>query len=293
MPEKFSRPSTTRLQMKFRRPSGAWITSIVIHVFVGALFIQAILARHAFFLTFGRPAAEAVVEHIGFLSLPKLQIPGPPIPGRNGGDGVSRKPSAVAIPVAPTTVPTNLAPAPKGPPVVSNGPSSGPLIGGGGQLRGIQPRYEDPRVWSSPGRISSAPKTSTERLDSVIVADIGAYNDSVRVANAGKRAPGDWTFEKNGQKYGIDSKFIRLGPVSIPTAVLAMLPINLTGNPTTYERNRTLNSRHDEIFEQAQRGMNNADFDKAVKSIRERKDKERREAEEIKKAAEAATSQPQ
>ena len=277
--------------MKFRRPSGAWVTSIAIHIVVGALFIQAILARHPFFMIFGRTAPEAVVEHIGFLSLPRSQTAGPPTPGRNGGDGVSRKPSVIATPAAPASVPTTLAPAPKGPPVASNEPSSGPLIGGGGELRGIQPRYEDPRVWSSPGRISSAPKTSTERLDSVIVADIGAYNDSVRVANAGKRAPGDWTFEKNGQKYGIDSKYIRLGPVSIPTAVLAMLPINLTGNPTTYERNKTLNSRHDEIFEQAQRGMNNADFDKAVRSIRERKEKERREAEEIKKAA-AAASQP-
>ena len=279
--------------MNFRRPSGAWITSVVIHLAVAALFVQAILARHPFFMSFGKPAAEAVVEHIGFLSLPQSKPTGAPTAGRNGGDGVASKPSTVPMPTAPTTVPSSIAPAPKGPPVASNEPSSGPLVGGGGPLRGIQPRYEDPRVWTTPGRISSAPKTATERLDSVIVADIGAYNDSVRVANAGKRAPGDWTFEKNGQKYGIDSKYIRLGPVSIPTAVLAMLPINLTGNPTTYERNRTLDSRHDEIFAQAQRGMNNADFDKAVKSIRERKERERREAEEArKKAADQAASQP-
>lgn len=149
-------------------------------------------------------------------------------------------------------------------------------------------------MWVTPGRVSSAPKTAVERLDSVIVADIGAYNDSVRIANVGKRAPGDWTFQKNGQKYGVDSKFIRLGPVSIPTAVLALLPLNIAGNPTTYERNKTLNSRHDEIFEQAQRGINNADFDKAVKSIRERKEREKREAEaEKKKQAEAGSSQPQ
>ncbi|MDQ2889621.1 MAG: hypothetical protein M3R65_03560 [Gemmatimonadota bacterium] len=281
--------------IRLRRPSGAWVTSLAIHLLVAAVFIQAILARHPFFMSFGRPAPEAVVEHIGFLSLPQPKTPGAATAGRNGGDGVAKRPSSVPMPTAPTSVPTTITPAPKGPPVATSEPSSGPLIGGGGQLRGIQPRYEDPRLWAAPGRIASAPKTATERLDSVIVGDIGAYNDSVRVANAGKRAPGDWTFEKNGQKYGIDSKYIRLGPVSIPTAVLAMLPINLTGNPTTYERNRTLNSRHDEIFEQAQRGMNNADFDKAVKSIRERKERERREAEaEKKKAADQAAppSQP-
>lgn len=280
--------------MRLRRPSGAWITSVAIHLVVAMLFIQALLSRHPDFLSFGRAAPSPVVQHIGFLSLPQPKSKGAVTPGRNGGDGIAPKPTATPRPVAPTTIPTTIKAAPKGPPVASNEPSSGPLIGGGGELRGIQPRYEDPRVWTSPGRIASAPKTATERLDSVIVGDVGAYNDSVRIANAGKRAPGDWTFEKNGQKYGIDSKYIRLGPVSIPTAVLAMLPINLTGNPTTYERNKTLTSRHDEIFEQAQRGINDADFDKAVRSIRERKERERREAEaEKKKAPQQAASQPQ
>lgn len=279
--------------MKLRRPSGAWITSVAIHLVVAALFIQAILSRHPFFMVFGGPPAPAVVERIGFLSLPRPTGPGAPTPGRNGGDGISKKPTVVHMPAAPTVVPTEIVPQAKGPPVASTEPSSGPLIGGGGQLRGIQPRYEDPRVWVAPGQIATAPKTPTERLDSVIAGDIGAYNDSVRIANAGRRAPGDWTFEKNGQKYGIDSKYIRLGPVSIPTAILAMLPINLTGNPTTYERNKTLTERHDEIFEQAQRGMNNADFDKAVRSIRERKERERREAAEVKKkAAEEAAPRP-
>lgn len=283
--------------MNFRRPtpspSGAWIASVAIHVVVAVLFIQALVLRHPFFISFGQPAPAVVVERIGFLSLPQPKTHGPATPGRSGGDGVARKPSAVAMPAAPIRIPTSITAAPKGSPVASNEPSSGPLIGGGGQLRGIQPRYEDPRVWAAPGQIASAPKTATERLDSVIVSDIGAYNDSVRVANAGKRAPGDWTFQRNGQKYGIDSRYIRLGPVSIPTAVLAMLPLNLTGNPTTYERNKTLTSRHDEIFEQAQRGMNDADFEKAVRSIRERKERERREAEaEKKKAAQQAASQP-
>jgi len=278
--------------MKFRRPSGAWITSVAIHIVVAAVFLQALVGRH-FTISFGTNTEPPVVERIGFLSLPHPASKGPATPGRSGGDGISSRPAAVPMPAAPLSVPTTIPAAPKGPPTAANEPSSGPLIGGGGQLRGIQPRYEDSRVWTTPGRISSAPKTATERLDSVIVSDIGAYNDSVRVANAGKRAPGDWTFQKNGQKYGIDSKYIRLGPVSIPTAVLAMLPLNITGNPTTYERNKSLTSRHDEIFEQAQRGMNNADFDKAVRSIRERKERERREAEaEKKKAAEPAASQP-
>lgn len=280
--------------MKFRRPSGAWITSVAIHIVVALIFVQAILARHSSFFSSGPNPPPPVVEHIGFLVLPHPKSVGPVTTGRSGGDGVAKKATGVVMPPAPTIVPTIIAPPTKGPPTAEMTPSSGPLVGGGGVLRGIQPRYEDPRIWTSPSRISSAPKTDVQRLDSVIVADIGAYNDSVSRANAGKRAPGDWTFEKNGQKYGIDSKFIRLGPVSIPTAILALLPLNVSGNPTTYERNKTLNSRHDEIFEQAQRAINNADFDKAVKSIRERKERERRDAAaEKKKAADEAASQPQ
>jgi len=279
--------------MKFRRPSGAWITSLAIHVVVAVLFIQAILSRHPDFLSFGRPMPAPVVERVGFLALPQPKKNHlPPTPGRSGGDGLAKKPSAVQMPTAPTKIPTTVTPPSKGPPVNSIGPSSGPLIGGGGQLRGVQPRYEDPRVWVAPGEIASAPKTDVQRLDSVIKNDIGAFNDSVRVANSGRK-PGDWTFEKGGQKYGVDSKYIHLGPFSIPTAVLAMLPLNITGNPTTYQRNRTFTANHDEIFQQAQRGINDADFEKAVRSIRERKERERKEAEEIKKkAAQDALSQP-
>jgi hypothetical protein len=271
--------------MKLRRPSAAWITSIAIHLVVALIFVQAIVMRHPFFMLFGRPSPPPVVEHIGFLVLPQpvKKSAGSPTPGRSGGDGASKKVNVVPMPQAPVTVPTTITP-PKGPPTASTTPSTGPLVGGGGPLRGIQPRYEDPRVWTTPDRVSSAPKTVAQRLDSLVVGDIAAFNDSVARARGG-RAPGDWTFQKNGQKYGIDSKYIRLGPVSIPTAILALLPLNVTGNPTTYERNKTLNSRHDEIFEQAQRAINDADFDKAVKSIRERKERERREAEAAKKSA--------
>ena len=277
--------------MKLRRLSPAWITSIAIHVVVAFIFVQAIVMQHPFFMMFGRPSPPPVVEHIGFLVLPHAKTPGPPVAGRSGGDGSSKAVKATPIPAAPTTVPTIIAPPAKTSSTATMVPSSGPLVGGGGTLRGIQPRYEDPRVWATPDRVSSAPKTVAQRIDSLIAGDIAVYNDSMARAHGG-RAPGDWTFQKNGQKYGVDSKYIRLGPVSIPTAILALLPLNVTGNPTTYERNKTLNSRHDEIFEQAQRAINNADFNKAVKSIRERKERERREAEAAKQAGADDGSRP-
>ena len=151
---------------------------------------------------------------------------------------------------------------------------SGPLVGTGGPVRGIRPSYSDPRVWEAPGDIVAAPKSAKEKMDSAVASIVAPFNDSIAAQAKGRR-PGDWTVEKDGRKYGIDEKFIRLGKISIPTAILALLPINTTGNPTMNDRNRLQNQMHADIFWNAQRGMNEADFKKAVKSIRERKEREK------------------
>lgn len=272
--------------MKLGRPSVPWIVSIAVHAVIVIMFAQALLMHHPLFDFFGRsvPVVTPPVERIGFLELPPHVASAAPVPGRSGGDGRSTRPTATVPLVASVRVPSTI-PRPRSTAATTDEPSSGPLIGGGGPLRGIQPRYADPRLWGEPGAVVVAPKTPAERLDSVIVGDITAHNDSIRVASGGQRAPGDWTFQHNGQKYGMDSKYIRLGPVSIPTAVLAMLPLNVSANPTTSERARTLNSQHDEIFANAQRGINDADFQKAVREIRQRKERERKEAVQAKQRA--------
>lgn len=280
--------------MKLRRPSGHWIASLAVHAVVLALFVQALVMERPLIDVFGRArhVAPPVAERIGFVTLPSPTPNARPVAGRSGGDARSKRATATPRLVAPREVPTEIRAPSRASAPVAEEPSSGPLVGGGGALRGIQPRYADPRLWGAPGEIAAAPRTSAERLDSVITADITAHNDSLRVAAAGRgRAPGDWTFERNGRKYGIDSKYIRLGPVSIPTAVLALLPLNVSANPTVTDRERTLTARHDEIFAQAQRGINEADFQKAVREIRARKERERREADAAKqKAAQEAAS---
>ena len=280
--------------MKLRRPSGSLVASIAVHAVVGALFVQALVLERPLIDVFGRMkhTAPPIAEHIGFVQLPSAAPNAKPVAGRSGGDARSTHATASPRLVAPRVVPTEIEPPSPSSKPTTEEPSSGPLVGGGGPLRGVQPHYADPRLWGAPGEIAAAPKTSAERLDSVITADITAHNDSIRVAaGAAGRKPGDWTFEHNGQKYGIDSKYIRLGPVSIPTAVLALLPLNVSANPTVTDRERTLSARHDEIFAQAQRGINDADFQKAVREIRERKERERREAEaEKQKATQGAAS---
>jgi hypothetical protein len=257
--------------------------SIVVHAVVMLALVRFLISPAVFTFVFGRQhSAEVPAERIGFLRLPKAN--GPAVEGKSGGDNrpatKSPAPRLVAPSVVPSTLPTEQ-PQPR--PAVDEG-GSGPLVGTGGPARGIRPTYTDPRVWAAPGDIVAAPKSAKEKLDSAIASIIAPYNDSIAAASGG-RQPGDWTIEKGGGKWGIDPKFIRLGKVSIPTALLALLPINSTGNPTMNDRNKLQNQMHADIFWNAQRGMNEADFKKAVRSIRERKERENADAE--KKARQA------
>ena len=82
-------------------------------------------------------------------------------------------------------------------------------------------------------------------------------------------------FERDGKKYGIDPQYIHLGKFSIPTALLGLLPLNAQANPVLAERYKASAQLNSDIRSQAQRGMNEADFKKAVRSIRERKEREK------------------
>jgi hypothetical protein len=260
-------------EKRTRRPSKPFVISVVVHIVLAIGMAQMLISPSAMSRLFGRAQSkEVVAERIGFLRLPNQS--GAPTEGKSGGDGrpVSENPPARLV--APDVVPTTIPDAPAAPSRAAQEGGSGPLVGGGGPTRGIRPTYSDPRVWQAPGDIVSAPKSAKERLDSAIVSIIAPFNDSLAVAAQGRK-PGDWTFEKDGRKYGIDPQYIRLGKVSIPTAVLALLPINQQANPTVSERNKLQNQLHADIFWQAQRGMNDADFKKAVRSIRERKERER------------------
>jgi len=218
------------------------------------------------------PKREAVPQQrVGFVRLAK---PGEkPTPGKSGGDGRPEKSREIHV-TPPTSVPTTI-PSPSTAvttPVEEEG--TGPLVGGGGPVRGVRPSYSDGRLWSPPSPIVAPPKTVAQTIDSLIADAIAPYNDSVAAAAQG-RDPTDWTIKKGGYKWGIDKRAIRLGPFSIPTALLAMLPLNLQGNPTTMERDRTYAAMNRDITWHAQQAINDADFMKAVRSIRERKERER------------------
>jgi hypothetical protein len=258
-----------------RRPKANFFLSLGLHVLAIVLFVRFLISPNAFLLIFGGHKSVPVpAERIGFLELPKAK--GPAVIGRSGGDNRPVTKTVAPMLVAPVDVPSALPPVvPTQKPTGDEG--SGPIVGTGGPIRGIRPSYTDPRLWPAPGDIVAAPKTATQRLDSVIADLIQPYNDSM-AARAGQRKPGDWTIERDGKKYGIDPQYIHLGKFSIPTAILGLLPLNVQANPVLAESNKLSYQLNADIRSQAQRGMNEADFRKAVKSIRERKERERNAA---------------
>jgi hypothetical protein len=252
-----------------RKVSASFLVSLGVHVVVAIAFMRMLILNADFS---PNPKRQSVAEQrVGFV---RLARPGEkPTPGKQGGDGRPEKSREIHV-TPPTSVPTTIpAPAATAATPTDEG-GTGPLVGGGGPVRGVRPSYSDGRLWKAPTQIVAPPKTVAQTIDSLIADAIAPYNDSVAAVAAG-RDPTDWTIKKGGYKWGIDKRAIRLGPFSIPTALLAMLPLNVTGNPTTMERDRAYAAMNRDITWHAQQAINDADFMKAVRSIRERKERER------------------
>jgi hypothetical protein len=263
--------------VKPRRIPGSVAVSIAIHV-VAIIGLAHVLARPTGFMRlFDRAPTDVPADRIGFVSLPWSAAA--PEPGRIGGDD---RPVRAAQPRptvrAPLSVPSGVPTAPSLTPDREPDGGTGPLVGRGGPTQGVRPAFKDPRLWKAPTEVVVAPKSVRETIDSMVVADIGRLNDSIAAAPRPPRwTTGDWTVERNGQKYGIDQKFIRLGPVSIPTAVLALLPLNIQQNPTVAERTRALTYMNSDIAYHARRAVSEDEFRRAVRNLRQRKERERAE----------------
>ncbi len=266
-----------------RHPGGAFLVSLVIHGALGLVFIWVLTLPVNFNAIFRSSVEQPAAERV------------PDGDGRPEGGGRPRpEPEPEAIPERPprpAAEPTR----PQAPMVTPDGvsepatpaPSQGAGAGAGGTgegagrgnasgdgMGGLVPSFTDPRVWIRSEPRPGMPRSTVQRIDSMIVADFGPLRDSA-AAEAQRRRPGDWTFEKGGQKYGIDEKFIRLGKFSLPTAVLGLLPLNQQANPIAMAENRRMSGVRQELDEQALRRRNDTDFKDVVKSIRERKDRER------------------
>jgi hypothetical protein len=130
------------------------------------------------------------------------------------------------------------------------------------------------------------PLTQAQKNDSAVKAIYMAYREAEIAAEENRgRSPRDWTFEKGGNKYGIDSQYVYLGKFKLPSAILAAIPFNYGG----VDGNRIIQSRNanwiqNDIYTHSQ-GLSEDDFRAAVKRIRERKEREKKEADDKGKVA--------
>jgi hypothetical protein len=287
--------------MALRRPSPALAASLALHVVLGAGLVRAVMDPGSLrWLLPDERAEPPKEERISYVAVGRA-AGGEVTVGRAGGDGLRERPAArssaprLAAPRrVPATVPPPVAPgAGQGAGDASDEEGgTGPLVGGGGPLRGAQPRYGDGRVWRPADPVAPEAKTHIERLDSAFAASFEAHQDSMAIL-AKVRRPGDWTVAReDGSKYGIEPgnnggmPKLWLGRVSIP------LPVGLPVRPGQLERERALRAITNDVAQQSTRRLTEDEFRKAVRQIRERKEWERSRAGAANAAGGAPESAP-
>ncbi len=261
----------------------ASVVALVLQFFALAIIIPAFLVPVAYDFFRDDAGGAIIPERISFEVM--LPTDGEPErrPAREGGDGreATAEPAAPTPPaVPPSEVPSGVPAAPAD--AATSGGGVGPLVGGGGPTQGIRPSFTDQRLWVRHSDVVVAPIVPLSRADTLrllLENRIIAYADSMaRIPQA--RRPGDWTFDLGGKKYGMDAGMIRLGDFSLPTPLLGMLALNnAQSNPIADERLKRLESMREDIQRQSSRAMRDDEFYAAVRALRERKERERREAQ--------------
>lgn len=259
-----------------RRGPGTILASVLAHVVGIAILVRIAIVPITWNLT-PRATPHAEQAHVDYIRIASDSS----AKRRSGGD--NRRITNHTVPaqiVAPSAIPSALPPEPAKAapaPAPQSDAGSGPVIGAGGPTRGVTPEFLDSRLWAPTAPAAVAPKSKTELLDSAIATRVHHLEDSL-AALGPQRAPGDWTMKgKDGKKYGIDQKYIHLGNFSIPTALLALLPLNVQGNPSTYENAKRIGAMRAEILDQDARAARDEDFSAAVKELRQRMQRERAE----------------
>lgn len=262
--------------------------SLVIHVFVIAA-IASITFRYPLASLFNVTRDTLPKERIQYVRVQPAAAPSQAV-----GNGSQPKETPRRVPkpaplLPPSTIPIGLPPIP--PPTASVGAVSGTPTGSGGApaglATGIEPALPDPRIELRPNGLR-LPLTMAQKNDSAVKAIYLAYREAeVEAEEHRGRSPRDWTMSHDGQKYGLDSQYIYLGKFKLPSAILAALPLNHGG----VEGSRIIEARNaawiqNDIYTHAQ-GMSEDDFRAAVKRIRERMDRERKDAQDDKTKAQS------
>ena len=258
--------------------------SVVAHVVVGALLLRVVIGSTGIAEWLIGPASTQRAEAVQMVAVT------PPRGDQSGGGAPvnpvrTRQPQPGAAPiVAPSTVPAEIPAASEGRGGAGGGTGTGIGRGNGsGISRGVVPGY-DPRLYPGAPEAPRIVRTPKERLDSVIADRFAEYADSVsRVPQTGVTQDGqaDLTFRRGGKTFGWTRKGIVLGNITLPAPLLALLPLNrIGGNPSALMRGEFPVQMRNQIQAGAQVALNAETFNERVKRIRERRDRERKDARE-------------
>jgi hypothetical protein len=145
----------------------------------------------------------------------------------------------------------------------------------------VGPEYGQGILWVRPVPIN--PKDLARRLerdhfeqiDSAVTVIMQAFLDSLAAEPGANRAKlPEWVTTVAGTKFGLDSKWIYIAGLKIPAAVLALLPLPQGSIDRDRDWNLLMDLRED-IQQAAQRADNTDEFKRAIREIRERKQRER------------------
>lgn len=220
-----------------------------------------------------------------FVLIPDADDVDPEVPPFATGDGVAPTPSDLVprpdtpgqdVSLRPVEPPSQVA-GPRGAPPVAAGDTG---ARGAGRPARLAPRYGDGRLWvepypETPSELADRVRRSHGQLvDSAVTAIVQAYLDSLAQEPGADRAQlPSWVTDVGGRKYGLDAKYIYVAGLKIPSAVLALIPFP-QGNVDQALANRRLQDLRADLFQAAQRAENAAEFKKAIRDIRERKEQE-------------------
>lgn len=164
--------------------------------------------------------------------------------------------------------------------------------GGQGSRRGppgrIGPALGDGNLWVRPLPLPprdlarTLTRTQAELVDSAVTAIVQAYIDSVlTVAPANEPLP-RWTTKVGDQQLGLDAQWIYLGPIKIPTALVAgilnavgALPVGSSAEMSDYTRFRALQRMREDVQIAARRAQTMEDFKRAIRELRAQRERER------------------
>jgi hypothetical protein len=254
-------------------------SSIAISVAIHVVMLAALAT-----ITFHYPLSDFFRQPDRMQSVPVRFIPLEPHAAASSGAQAAKKtraqqptplPSVSSIPVG---VPAPAAPVAASTRALGAGGSATAQAGADPAVGiGIRPGIPDGRLITNPLLVPGQPQTEAQQAEKIIASIYQEYLDSARAAmNNPGRDPGDWSWGgKDGDKWGWDKNGVHIGGITIPNIVLAALPIPVTGatDPVNMRSRQFITS---DI--RAHAGLMTEDeFRAAVRRVRERVDRERRE----------------